>query len=93
MVKRMREYTKMLRSWLARDRAARREGGLPWVLQGLMYNRNELWTAVGKTSKMMRAIGKGGADMAPLQPQAYRPHCRRGAVAGRLVDAQRRCRR
>ena len=74
MVKRMREYTKMLRNRLARDRSARREGGLPWVLQGLMYNRNELLTAVGKTSEMMRAIGKSGADMALLQPQAYRPH-------------------
>ena len=54
MAKRMREYTKMLRNRLARDRAARREGGPPWVLQGLMYNRNERWTAVGKTSEMMR---------------------------------------
>ena len=50
MAKRMREYTKMLRNRLARDRAARREGGLPWVLQGVDVQQK-------------RALDGGGQDI------------------------------
>ena len=73
MAKRVREYTDMLRDRLMRNGAARREGGLPWVLPVVVYNGSERWTAAGEMSELAPLpSARAEQDLSLLQPQVYR---------------------
>ena len=81
MAKRMREYAELLLERAARDGTEGREGSLPWVLPIVVYNGSESWTAAGQVSDLASLPSdRAKADLALLQPQAYRLLAAGGAL-------------
>ena len=81
MAKRMREYAEMLLARVAQGGAAGQEGGRPWVLPVVVYNGSEPWTAAGQASDLAPLPSeRAAADLALLQPQAYRLLAAGGAL-------------
>ena len=89
MAKRVREYAEMLLDRVARDGAARPEGSLPWVLPVVVYNGSEPWTAAGQVSDLVPLPSeRAKADLACLQPQAYRLLAAGGALTSGAPSAE-----
>ena len=89
MAKRMREYAEMLLARAAQGGAPGRRDGRPWVLPVVVYNGSEPWSAAGQASDLAplpseRAV----ADLALLQPQAYRLLAAGGALTSGARPAE-----
>ncbi len=81
MAKRMREYAEMLLARAAKGGAPGRRDGRPWVLPVVVYNGSEPWTAAGQASDLaLLPSERAAADLALLQPQAYRLLAAGGAL-------------
>ena len=89
MAKRMREYAEMLLARAAQGGAAGQEGGRPWVLPVVVYNGSEPWTAAGRASDLAPLPSeRAAADLALLQPQAYRLLAASGALTSGARPAE-----
>ena len=89
MAKRMREYAEMLLARVAQGGAAGQEGGRPWVLPVVVYNGSEPWTAAGQASDLAPLPSeRAAADLALLQPQAYRLLAAGGALTSGARPAE-----
>ena len=81
MAKRMREYAEMLLARAAQGGPPGRRDSLPWVLPVVVYNGSEPWSAAGQASDLAPLPSeRAAADLALLQPQAYRLLAAGGAL-------------